>query len=117
MTTTPDKLKFFIPCRRISPTDNCNCHSCHQEDASGLKKKCRRCKLSHSLLSLSCLSFFSSMRCFSFDFFVAALTLAQIKLNHLFRRKLYIGDTRTILPNQNGGNEVVYYNQCFVLFL
>ena len=41
VTTTLDKLKFFIPCRRISPTDNCNCQSRQQEDMSGLKKEAR----------------------------------------------------------------------------
>ena len=110
-TLTRDKLNFFIPCRRISPTDNCNCQSCHQEEASGLKKKCRRCKFSHSLSSLSFIFFIFSMKCFSFDFFVAALTLVQIKVNYLFRRKIYFGDTRKILPNQNGGNGVICYNQ------
>ena len=44
------------------------------------KNKCKRSKFSHSLLSLSFISFFSSMNCFSFDYFGATLTLAQIKL-------------------------------------
>ena len=56
------------------------------------KSKCKRSKFSHPLLSLSFLSFFSSVKCFLFDFFGAALTLVHIKLNYVFRRELYIED-------------------------
>ena len=37
VTTTRDKLEFVIPCRKISPSDNCQC--CQQEDASSFEKK------------------------------------------------------------------------------
>ena len=68
MTAMGDKLKFFIRCRRVSPTDNCYCQSCQQKDASGLNK------LKMQAMCIFALSFksillllFSSLKCFSFD--------------------------------------------------
>ena len=84
------------------------------------KNKCKRSKFSHSLLSLSFLSFFSSVKCFSFDFIGAALTLVQIKLNYLFRRKLYIGDPDvldSIKSKRWKCGDLLYYNQRFFHFL
>ena len=68
MTAIGDKLKFFIRCRRIAPTDNCYCLSCQQKDASGLNK------LKMQAMCIFALSFksilvllFSSLKYFSFD--------------------------------------------------
>ena len=82
-----DHNGIVIPYRKISPSDNCNCQCCQQEDASSFeKKKGRRCKFSLSLLSLSFFSFFSILKCFSSDLFWCCPHSKM--LNYLFRRKL-----------------------------
>ena len=70
MTAMGDKLKFFIRCRRVSPTDNCfmYCQSCQQKDASGLNKLKMQAMWIFALSFKSILLLlFSSLKCFSFD--------------------------------------------------
>lgn len=89
VTTTPDKLKFVIPCRRTLPLIIVIVNVANKKMRQALKKRRRR-KFSHFLLSLSFFSFFSILKRFSLDLF-SCFPHSKM-LNYLFRRKLFLAN-------------------------